>query len=54
MEQVRNRISESKDILSGDNDREFDVFVKGMIRAFSEVLEVDLESTKVETSTDEV
>ena len=53
LDQIRNRITESKDILAGDNDREFDIYIKGMIRAFNEVLEVDLDIT-TETQEDEV
>ena len=55
MEQVRNRIEEAKDQLVGpSNDRDFDQFVKGMIRGFTEVLEVQLDLTTEEEWDDEV
>lgn len=41
MEAVRNRIEEARDQLEGGrNDREFDLFTKGMIRSFREILEL--------------
>ena len=44
MDQIRGRIEDSKEQLLGpSNDRDFDQFVKGMIRGFNEVLEVQLE-----------
>ena len=44
MDQIRRRIEDSKEQLLGpSNDRDFDQFVKGMIRGFNEVLEVQLE-----------
>ena len=55
MEQVRSRIEEAKDQLVGpSNDRDFDQFVKGMIRGFTEVLEVQLDLTTEEEYEDEV
>ena len=55
MEQVRSRIEEAKDQLVGpSNDRDFDQFVKGMIRGFTEVLEVQLDLTTEEEWDDEV
>ena len=44
MLQVQDRIEEAKELLCGvSNDRDFDQYIKGMIRAFSEVLDVQLE-----------
>lgn len=44
MAKIRDRIEDSKDQLLGpSNDRDFDQFVKGMIRGFNEVLDVQLE-----------
>ena len=44
MDQIRRRIEDAKEQLLGpSNDRDFDQFVKGMIRGFNEVLEVQLE-----------
>ena len=44
MDQIRRRIEDSKEQLLGpSNDRDFDQFIKGMIRGFNEVLEVQLE-----------
>lgn len=41
MEVIRERINDSKNALVvGTNDREYDLFVKGMIKAFNEVLEM--------------
>ena len=49
MDQIRDRIEESKEQLIGaSNDRDFDQYVKGMIRGFMEVLEVRLELTTEE------
>lgn len=54
MDSVRSRIEESKDqLLGATNDRDYDQFVKGMIRAFYEVLDVQLELT-TEENEDEV
>ena len=54
MAAIAERIEESKDQLcSASNDRDFDQFVKGMIRSFSEVLEIKLETT-IEEDSDEV
>ena len=44
MDQIRRRIEDAKEQLLGpSNDRDFDQFIKGMIRGFNEVLEVQLE-----------
>ena len=49
MEQIRVRIEESKESLSGPtNDRDYDQMLKGMIWAFSEVLDVKLETEEDE------
>ena len=54
MDQIRVRIEDSKDQLLGpSNDRDFDQFVKGMVRGFQEVLDVQLETFE-EDSEDEV
>ena len=54
MDQVRDRIEEARDQLCGpSNDRDFDQFVKGMIRGFQEVLEVQLDTSE-EESEDEI
>ena len=54
MDQIRVRIEEAKEQLVGpSNDRDFDQFVKGMIRGFQEVLEVQLDTSE-EDSEDEV
>lgn len=48
-EAIKQRIYECQVQLSGtDNDREFDLVVKGMIRAFSEFLDIKLDD--METS----
>ncbi len=55
MMQIQERIEEAKDQLVGpSNDRDFDQFVKGMIRAFQEVLDVKLDFDIQEETTDEV
>ena len=55
MNQIRDRIEESKEQLIGaSNDRDFDQYVKGMIRGFMEVLDVRLELTTEEEDEDEV
>ncbi len=42
--QIKDRVEEAKDQLCGPtNDRDFDQFVKGMIRGFTEVLELQLD-----------
>ena len=52
MLQVQDRIEEAKELLCGvGNDRDFDQYIKGMIRAFSEVLDVQLE---IEEEEDEI
>jgi CRISPR/Cas system type I-B associated protein Csh2 (Cas7 group RAMP superfamily) len=39
MQAVRNRIDEAKDsLVVSTNEREYDLFIKGMIQAFTEVL----------------
>ena len=49
MAEVANRIEEGKDLLcSASNDRDFDQFVKGMIKAFSEILDIKLDTTEEE------
>lgn len=49
MDQIRVRIEDAKDQLVGpSNDRDFDQFVKGMIRGFQEVLEVQLDTSQEE------
>ena len=54
MDQIRVRIEEAKEQLVGpSNDRDFDQFVKGMIRGFQEVLEVQLDTSE-EDSEDEI
>lgn len=54
MEQIQVRINDAKDQLIGpSNDRDFDQFVKGMIRGFQEVLDVQLETFE-EDSEDEI
>ena len=41
MEAIKERIEEAKDnLLPGGNTHEYDLFLKGMIHGFSEVLEV--------------
>jgi hypothetical protein len=55
MDQIRNRIEDSKEqLLGANNDRDFDQYVKGMVRAFMEVLDVRLDLTTEEEDTDEV
>ena len=55
MDQIRDRIEESKEQLIGaSNDRDFDQYVKGMIRGFMEVLEVRLDLTTEEEMRDEI
>lgn len=56
MEAVKLRIEEATEQLLGPtNDRDFDQFVKGMIRAFNEVVEVELELTiEKENESDEI
>ena len=55
MDQIRRRIEDSKEQLLGpSNDRDFDQFVKGMIRGFQEVLDVQLDVTTEEEYEDEV
>lgn len=52
MDLVKDRIEEAKEnLLPANNSREFDLFVKGMIHGFNEVLELKFEK---ETSEDEV
>lgn len=54
MDQIRARIEDAKEQLIGpSNDRDFDQFVKGMIRGFQEVLDVQLD-VLIEDSEDEV
>ena len=54
MDQIKVRIEDAKDQLVGpSNDRDYDQFVKGMIRGFQEVLDVQLETFE-EDSEDEV
>ena len=54
MDQIRVRIEEAKEQLVGpSNERDFDQFVKGMIRGFQEVLEVQLDTSE-EDSEDEI
>lgn len=44
MSQIRSRVEEAKDQLIGpSNDRDFDQYVKGMIKGFTEVLEIQLD-----------
>ena len=44
MEAIRERIEASKEMLLGaNNDRDYDLFMKGMVRAFNEVLDIELE-----------
>ena len=53
MDQIRNRIEETQEKLVGPaNDRDYDQVLKGMIWAFNEVLDVQLETE--EEDTDEV
>lgn len=53
-EAIRSKIAKGQEDLSnGQNEREYDLFVKGMIQGFREVLEVDLETTQ-ETPENEV
>jgi hypothetical protein len=41
MEVIKERIQEAKDNLSvSTNDRDYDLFVKGMIRAYNELLSI--------------
>ena len=55
MDQIKDRIEEAKDQLIGpSNERDFDQYVKGMIRGFQEVLDVQLDLTIEEDSEDEV
>ena len=55
MDQIRERIEEAKDqLLGSNNDRDFDQYVKGMVRGFSEVLEVQLDLPTEEDEEDEV
>ena len=55
MDQIKGRIEDAKDqLLGANNDRDFDQYVKGMVRAFSEVLDVQLELTIEEEDEDEV
>ncbi len=54
MNQIQVRLDDAKDMLAGaSNERDFDQFLKGMIKAFSEVLDVQLELT-IEEDSDEV
>ena len=49
MDQVKFRIEETSEKLTGpSNDRDFDQFLKGMIWAFNEVLDVQLDITTEE------
>lgn len=55
MESIQSRIEESKEqLLGASNDRDFDQYVKGMVKAFSEILDVRLELSTEEDSNDEV
>ena len=55
MDQIRDRVEEAKDLLIGaSNERDFDQYIKGMIRAFNEVLDVRLDFTTEEEDEDEV
>lgn len=55
MDQIRARIEDAKDQLIGaSNERDFDQYVKGMIRGFTEVLDVKLDLTTEEEDEDEV
>ena len=55
MDQIRVRIEDSKEQLIGTfNDRDFDQYVKGMIKAFTEVLDVRLDFITEEEDEDEV
>ena len=54
MNQIRVRIEEAKEQLVGpSNERDFDQFVKGMIRGFQEVLDVQLD-VLIEEEEDEI
>lgn len=54
MGEIKVRIEDAKNQLIGpSNDRDFDQFVKGMIRGFQEVLDVQLETFE-EDSEDEI
>ena len=55
MAQIQDRIDEAKELLIGaSNERDFDQYIKGMIRAFTEVLDVRLDFTTEEEEEDEV
>lgn len=45
MEVVKYRIEDTKEKLTGLNDRDYDIYLKGMIRGFQEMLEVTIEET---------
>ena len=50
-EAIRERVSEAKDVIAMSSDPELDKLLKGMIRAFNDVLEVsygDISDTTVE------
>ena len=52
MEAIQSRINEAKDnLLPVNNSHEFDLFTKGMIHGFNEVLEIKFEK---EQENDEV
>ena len=49
MDEIRTRIEEAQEKLVGpSNDRDYDQVLKGMIWAFNEVLDVQLETTEEE------
>ena len=55
MVQIGDRIKAAQENLAGpSNDRDYDQFLKGMIWAFSEVLDVKLEVTTEEENEDEI
>ena len=55
MELIKERIEEAKDQLIGpSNDRDFDQYVKGMIKGYNELLEVQLDIFTEEEDENEV
>lgn len=55
MDLIRDRIEDAKDQLIGpSNDRDFDQYVKGMIRAFNEVIDVQLDLFTEEEQENEI
>ena len=55
MELIKERIEEAKDQLVGpSNDRDFDQYVKGMIKGYNELLDVQLDIFTEEDIEDEV